>query len=134
MLPKKYVIISIQLQEEFFELAYALTSDLSGFLGAEEGFDLIKFTFDPALFSETELSVFISELSGQTGKQIIVEKSFVGRTSKQNQARSQKPSCCPAIRCALNPLLTSTSMKSFSLIRFEICSALPGIIRANESP
>ncbi len=77
MSPKQYVIISIQLQEEFFELAYALTSDLSGFLGAEEGFDLIKFTFDPVLFSESELAEFISELSEQTDKQITFEKSFV---------------------------------------------------------
>jgi len=77
MLPKQYVIISLQLQEEFFELAYALTSDLSGFLGAEEGFDLIKLTFDTIQFSETELNDFISELSLQTGKKISFEKSFV---------------------------------------------------------
>lgn len=63
MQKKTFKSVTLWIQEEQFEMVYALVSDRSGYLGSEEGFDQIKVFFDDEKFSEPDLDLFIGELS-----------------------------------------------------------------------
>ena len=60
---KTYKSITLFIQEEQFEMVYALVSERNGYLGSEEGFDQIKVFFDDQVSSEADLDLFIAELS-----------------------------------------------------------------------